>query len=371
MSDASSVNPDRPSAPGPASTPGPASPSSPGDQPPAASPVPAALPEGEPTTRQPLTTLRGIPVVSSAPAPGAADDAARRGPARNLPPPGAPLPMASIPSGPSGSSGPSGTSPARPAMIMAGDLTDPISHEMVMAVSRFLRPARALPDDAVQPLRGDVLLAYDNVVRGVDAVLPHEEHLRGALPLIDFRILRELPQLALATSFAASQVDRQARGQVTPLLARAVHLRKLLLTAAEMLVLSGDLVDQDLEKIRRGSGPLDTANDCIDLAALFRMHDGARRRTVLTDELLNEAQELGSHLLKLVSARSSRRRTTLPPSDPSVQLRDRLWTLLNLRHRELRRVGMWLFMDEVDAHVPRILARPTEPKLDAPPRSGP
>lgn len=353
MSDASSVNPDRP---------GPPSPSSPADQPPAAGPVPTALPEGDPTTRQPLTTLRGIPVVSSAPAPAISDEPSKRGPARSLPPPGAPLPLAAIPSG---------TSPARPATIMAGDLTDPISHEMVMAVSRFLRPARALPDDAVQPLRGDVLLAYDNVVRGVDAVLPHEEHLRGALPLVDFRILRELPQLALATSFAASQVDRQARGQVTPLLARAVHLRKLLLTAAEMLVLSGDLVDQDLEKIRRGSGPLDTANDCIDLAALFRMHDGARRRTVLTDELLNEAQELGSHLLKLVSVRSSRRRTTLPPSDPSVQLRDRLWTLLNLRHRELRRVGMWLFMDEVDAHVPRILARPTEPKLDDPPRSGP
>lgn len=289
-------------------------------------------------------TLRGIPTVIEGTNSGGTES--RRNLSRTLPPPGVPA-----------AAGPQ----------LGGDLTDPVSHEMVMAVSRFLRPARALPDDVVQVLRGDVLLAYDNAVRGVDAVLPHEPHLREALPLVDFRSLRELPQLALATSFAAAQVDKQARGQVAPLLARAAHLRKLLMTSAEMLVLSGDLLDQDLDKIRRGSGPLDTANDCIDLAALFRQHEGARRRTVLTDELLGEAQELGTHLLKLVSARTGRRRTTLQPNDPSVQLRDRLWTLLNLRHRELRRVGMWLFMDEVDEHVPKLLARPSDSKPSTPP----
>lgn len=310
---------------------------------------------------QPFPLAEGVVVAS------VAEDPGRRPRTRTLPPPGVPAvgagsgphaPVATTPAASQGPQGPQGTQG-----VMTGDLADPISHEMVMAVSRFLRPARALPDDAVQPLRGDVLLAYDNVVRGVDAVLPHEPHLREALPLVDFRVLRELPQLALATSFAAAQVDKQARGQVAPLLARAVHLRRLLLAAAEMLVLSGDFSEEELEKIRRGSGPADTARDCIDLAAVFRRQEAARKKTVLTDELLGEAQELGSHLLQLVTARSSRRKTTLAPSDPSVQLRDRLWTLLSLRHRELRRVGMWLFLDDADERVPRLLARATDGRI--------
>lgn len=327
---------------------------------PPASPVPTPLPNTPPSipieVAPPLKPPQPFPLAEGVVVAPVAEDTGKRTRTRTLPPPGVPAVGA----------GGSGSHPAAPSATsapMTGDLADPISHEMVMAVSRFLRPARALPDDAVQPLRGDVLLAYDNVVRGVDAVLPHEPHLRDALPLVDFRVLRELPQLALATSFAAAQVDKQARGQVAPLLARAVHLRRLLLAAAEMLVLSGDFSDQEMEKIRRGSGPADTARDCIDLAALFRKQEAARKKTVLTDELLGEAQELGSHLLQLVTARASRRKTTLAPSDPSVQLRDRLWTLLNLRHRELRRVGMWLFLDDVDERVPRLLARATDGRI--------
>jgi hypothetical protein len=316
-------------------------------------PIEVAPPQKPP---QPFPLAEGVVVAPMA------EDTGKRRLTRTLPPPG--VPAVSGPAGSGPAAGPPGAHGPQGAQgVMSGDLADPISHEMVMAVSRFLRPARALPDDAVQPLRGDVLLAYDNVVRGVDAVLPHEPHLREALPLVDFRVLRELPQLALATSFAAAQVDKQARGQVAPLLARAVHLRRLLLAAAEMLVLSGDFANTQLEKIRRGSGPADTARDCIDLATLFRQQEGARKKTVLTDELLGEAQELGAHLLQLVAVRPSRRKTTLAPSDPSVQLRDRLWTLLNLRHRELRRVGMWLFMDDVDERVPRLLARATDGRV--------
>lgn len=330
---------------------------------PPASPVPTPLhtPPSIPIeVAPPLKPPQPFPLAEGVVVAPVAEEAGKRTRARTLPPPGVPA-VVGLGSGPHAVSAPT------PAAPMTGDLADPISHEMVMAVSRFLRPARALPDDAVQPLRGDVLLAYDNVVRGVDAVLPHEPHLREALPLCDFRVLRELPQLALATSFAAAQVDKQARGQVAPLLARAVHLRRLLLAAAEMLVLSGDFsdqeMDQEMQKIRRGSGPADTARDCIDLAALFRKQEAARKKTVLTDELLGEAQELGAHLLQLVTARTSRRKTTLAPSDPSVQLRDRLWTLLNLRHRELRRVGMWLFLDDADERVPRLLARATDGRI--------
>lgn len=41
----------------------------------------------------------------------------------------------------------------------------------------------------------------------------------------------------------------------------------------------------------------------------------------------------------------------------AVDTRDRLWTLLSSRHEaQLRRAGMWLWVDDVDGHVPPLLS---------------
>lgn len=45
------------------------------------------------------------------------------------------------------------------------------------------------------------------------------------------------------------------------------------------------------------------------------------------------------------------------PALDAVKARDRLWTLLTQRHRDLRRVGMWLWADDVDEHVPPLQSR--------------
>lgn len=249
--------------------------------------------------------------------------------------------------------------PARTATPTPGraGLPDAESNALLVAFHRFLDPAQALPEEQVRPMRADAQLVYQNVVLGVRAVLPYEQALRADLPSVDWNVLRELPQLALAVSFAAAQSSRRRRGTM-PVLRRAERLRRLLLTAAEMLVLSGDILSRDVDKIRRGNGPLDTANDCLDLAALFRRHESARRRTVITDALLAETEAVGQQLLgRLTRGTEYAKALGLRAVEPTLSLRDRLFTLLGQRHRELRRVGMWLFMERVDEHVPALLSR--------------
>src|SRR5262249_36414423 len=90
---------------------------------------------------------------------------------------------------------------------------------------------------------------------------------------------------------------------------------------------------------------------------LFRRYETARLRTVLTLDDLREAQELGEELLARKSRDGKARRSSHKvAAGASVALRDRMWTLLCNRHCELRRVGMWLVMDDVHLHVPALLA---------------
>lgn len=229
---------------------------------------------------------------------------------------------------------------------------------LVRAFHRFLAAAHAVPDEQVRVMRADPQLVYQNVVLGVKAVLPYEMVLARDLPTVNWDLLRELPELGLAVSFAAAQSGRRRGGTLTPLLRKAGRLRRLLLSAAEMLVLAGEILARDVDKIRRGSGPIDLANDCLDLVALFHRHQTARQRTVVTEALLAETEAAGQQLLgRLTRSTEYAKALGMKPVEPTTSLRDRMWTLLTQQHRELRRVGMWLFMERVDEHVPALLAR--------------
>lgn len=240
------------------------------------------------------------------------------------------------------------------------------------AYEHFLPLAQAIPQAEVQPLREKTAIVYQNVVKGVKAVLKEEAEVRK-LPLkLPLKLLSELPELALALRFAAAQVNTRSSGEVKSLRTQAAKLRKLLLSAAETLVLSGDLQARDVEQIRRGSGPLDAAQDCVALAALFKAHADARKKTPVTAEHIEQAEDLGTRLVSLLRPGGARQPSQgQARAAESVAIRDRLWTLLWQRHRELRRIGMWLFLDEANDRVPALRSRTRttpRPRDDKPPQ---
>jgi len=242
------------------------------------------------------------------------------------------------------------------------------------AYEHFLPLAQAIPQAEVQSLREKTAIVYQNVVMGVRAVLKEEAEVRK-LPLkLPLKQLSELPELALALRFAASQVNTRSSGELQGLRSQVSKLRRLLLSAAETLVLSGDLQARDVEQIRRGSGPLDAGQDCVALAALFKAHAEARKKTPVTAEHIEQAEELGTRLLSLLRPGGARQPSQGQASaEESVAIRDRLWTLLSQRHRELRRIGMWLFLDEAGDRVPGLRSRTRRaprPRTDKPPQPG-
>jgi hypothetical protein len=229
------------------------------------------------------------------------------------------------------------------------------------AYARFLPLAEAVPAVEVKELGVDALAAYHNVEAGVRAVLQVRGALDARIREIDWGAIEDLKALARAVCFAASQVE--APLPVVGLadkLAEARRLRGVLLKKAEMLATTGHLPAAAVEKIRQGHGFIDTANDCIALAALFRRYRAKLADTqAVTPVELGRAAELGSELaaaLALDPRLVKKSDETTPPSR-ATDTRDRLWTLLLRGHRELRRLGAFHWIDDVDRHVPPLEAR--------------
>lgn len=170
--------------------------------------------------------------------------------------------------------------PAKKAAVKdpgCGCKTAPVPVPKVTAVGseaaylRYLPLAEKLVAGEVLPYRLDPLLAYHNVQTGLAALGPHRDALKRALPLLDHAALFDLGELAQAVVLRRRRLRQDAlprrdahpadRGE--PVAGAAAR------GTAEALALSGPSKAQAIDKIRSGSGPIDLARDCVELAALF------------------------------------------------------------------------------------------------------
>jgi hypothetical protein len=227
------------------------------------------------------------------------------------------------------------------------------------AFEKFLPLANAIAARDVVVLRADPNVAFHNVDAGVTAVLAEQARVAKELPTVDVAALAELPSLALAVVFAASQVDRDAKsdGVIAARLAEAQPLRRKLLSSAIALAEAAVVPASQVAMIRRGRGSIDVATDLVALAALFEKHAKAiAGKAPIAKDDVEHASALGSELLATLKPASAKK-SGAPAGADAAAARDHLWTLLVDRHDRLRRVGTWLFGEhEVDAKVPILLA---------------
>lgn len=228
------------------------------------------------------------------------------------------------------------------------------------AAAEFLPAAREIPAREIQPLRADAALIHHNVSVGLEAVMAREAELAHLPAPFDLEAMKSLQRLALGLVYAAAQVDRSSPGTTKKLLKRAHELRDVLLSAAVALMKAGVLPTQKVKKIMAGTGARDVVQDCVDLAQLFRDYAAeVRGKTAVTRAQIDEAAAVGNELLALLKPKGARAKAPAAVRD-AVEARDRLFTLLSQRHGEqLRRAGMWLWVDKVDEHVPPLLSRVT------------
>lgn len=236
------------------------------------------------------------------------------------------------------------------------------------AVAAFEEEALGLAEADVHPCRVNVALARHNALLAHQAVLGARARI-AKLPGTELGRLLEIPKLALALDYAASQVVVPAGKNLGAGQARAAFLRRLLLLQAEVLVMKGLLPAAKVKKIQEGQGALDVASDCVALASLFEKEKGKLGgKHAIEAREIREAAELGAELLERIAPASAKRTSR---AKVGIGLRDRLFTLLVQRHAEARRALGYLFgLDRLDALAPSLGSarrRPPKKKAPAPP----
>lgn len=253
--------------------------------------------------------------------------------------------------------------PARSAKSAPAKKTSPVvppvQHELTPAAAYdFFVPATAqLTDDEILVCRLDLPLALHNVQLGVESIRPFAERLSKELPAIELGALYGLPNLAAATIYAADRVSGPVtKVELAEKLSRVRRLRESMLLIAEGLAVLGLLPGARVAGIRAGNGAVDSARDAVALEALYRENAVALAgKHPFGEADLQEAAELGSFLLRAIVPQGGRQRAEV--DSDAVRNRDALYTLLVRGHGELRKVGFYLFGEEVNEYVPVLAGR--------------
>jgi len=209
----------------------------------------------------------------------------------------------------------------------------------------LLHLTESIDPKGVKPFRADMRVVRTNVKKGAAALLAEEPRLKKELPELNLKNLRRAPDLALALQHA-SFLTLDARGASTDLpalMSESTQLRQFLLTNAESLVLAGIFEAKKVEAIRKGRGALDSADDCVRLAALYQENASAvRGKTPVTATILKRAAFLGSTLTTELKPAGTKRgvgKKVLTATD----IRDRFGAILVADWDLARRAAVWLF----------------------------
>ena len=238
---------------------------------------------------------------------------------------------------------------------------------------RYLDEARAQPAANVRKLRAHVSLVTVNGARGVTAVLAHETTIRADLTKVSIDEIHGLAGRAGALAYAHNLTLGFAPAKTVKLqLVRGRAVRRKLLAATTPLVDAGLLPAEAVANIRKGKGPIDSANDLLLLEALYRDHYAAiAGKTTITADDIREAGELGGDLLAQLQT-GQVKRTTAKELVDAIDIRDRMWTLYEQAwEQHVWRAGAWLFGRDVDDHVPVLQAHVGHKRQPAPPVAPP
>jgi hypothetical protein len=226
----------------------------------------------------------------------------------------------------------------------------------------FLHHARGIDAAEVVALHGDPALAEKNVAAGVAAVMVYEAHVSEHLPHVDLGELRSLPDLARAVVEAAREAGAED-DEAVALLEEAYALRRKLRATALALVEAGVLAARDVARLGDDRGAVDLAAQCAALASLFqRRAEEVEGKTPLDENDVARAAELGTALRARWKPAGTAKKPG-PDGLSPVEKRDRLWTLLLMRHERLWAVGAYVYGHAVAEKVPPLHApAPTPPR---------
>ncbi len=231
--------------------------------------------------------------------------------------------------------------------------------DLQKAYEKHLSAAQALSPADVVAYRLDVDLAIVNITTGMRVVHDHQAAIPTHLPHIVLNSLLALPELALATKYAALAAEQQApsESQIQAKLTVARDMRSKLLSVAKGLAANGLVPQAEVDAIVTGRGVRDRAEDCVSLAALFRRHAASiSGKHPLTTAVIDEAAEVGSWLVATLRPSDSPQKPSTGPT-PAVEIRNRLATLLVRAHGRLQVVAHYFHEEDWEERAPALGSR--------------
>jgi hypothetical protein len=233
-----------------------------------------------------------------------------------------------------------------------------LSTDSAAAFEHFSALVAGTPEDQIETLNADPMVVLHNCQRGLDAIRPHLAHVAEALPLVDQNDFLELPSIALALQFAASRVFTPASPQeIAERQARLRPMRRMGLAYLGVAAELGLVPSGPVDNIKKNRGPLDEADDGVQIAAMFSQHAAALAgKHPFSAESLKQLGEDGNWLLTQIKPRTAVRDKGAP--DPQAVARDRLWTDLQRRYDVLYHAGVAVWgRRKVDEHIPSLHAQ--------------
>lgn len=141
---------------------------------------------------------------------------------------------------------------------------------------------------------------------------------------------------------------------------RGRGLRKVLLSFAEAGAGLGVIPEAPIVRIKKGTGPLDTARDLIELSMLLREYEPRLRdKLSINPSLLAEAADLGTWLRDAMQPVNAPPRPKSTPAEikQATEDRNRMWTLLAEGYAELQRVAVFLGLDVPSLQSRKVLKK--------------
>ena len=208
-------------------------------------------------------------------------------------------------------------------------------------------PYRLVPD-----------LVLSNIKKAESYVAARRDEIQEHFPKIPIADLDGLGRLALGLKYAAMVAEgaEPSEGEVSKVIAEAWELRGKLLPAVASMAAAGLVPQATYERIARGRGVRDAAQDCVELAQVFR--DGGAAldgKHPVTGEQIERAALVGSWLLKHLKVKGARPEKAAKGDD--VELRNRMATLLVERYTRLQAVAHYFEGDAWAEVVPPLMTR--------------
>ncbi len=231
------------------------------------------------------------------------------------------------------------------------------------ALAEFTAEAEAVDERDVKPFSGSATLVVHNVREGIAAVMKERAAIEGDAnaPKVDFSRIERCTESAKALAFAARRVEQVVikRPDLRVKFAASSKIRRVLLKAADALVDAGVFDAAEVASIKAGRGWFDVAQDCADLASLFRRNAAqVRGKTAVTAAQLKEAAALGEELLDALTPTGGRPRGEKAEALAKLTaLRDRMAVVVARRYQEVERVAGWRWGRSLGEHVPSMLSR--------------